>query len=110
MYSTTQRILTLGPVALLAAVVSSPLAAQSREFPGSRFASSFAEMDEARDLMVSGINLFDAGKYTEAMDRFRQVLRKYPRNQVASRSSYMLMLSLEKLNKVPEALEQVESF
>jgi tetratricopeptide (TPR) repeat protein len=110
MYSTTQRILKLGPVALLAAVVSSPLAAQSREFPGSRFAFAFTEMDEARDLMQSGINLFDGGKYTEAMDRFRQVLQKYPRNQVASRCSYMLMLSLEKLNKIPDALAQVESF
>jgi tetratricopeptide (TPR) repeat protein len=70
----------------------------------------FVEMDEARDLMNSGKTLFENGKYTEASDKFREVVNKFPRNPVAEQSNYFLIRSLASLKKNAEALAQIDKF
>jgi len=107
MYSKTNWITKFGPVTLVVALSVSSLAGQSRNLP-TRF--SFVEMDEARDLMNSGKALLENGKYTEASEKFRQVVDKFPRNPVAEQSNYYLMVSLSKLKKNAEALTLIDKF
>src|SRR5262245_47192036 len=107
MYSKTKWITKFGPVTLVIALSVSSLAGQSRNLP---MRYSFVEMDEARDVMNSGKTLLDNGKYTEASEKFREVVNKFPRNPVAEQSNYLLMLSLSKLKKNAEALTLIDKF
>jgi HEAT repeat protein len=100
-------ITKFGPVTLVIALSVSSLAGQSRKVP---MHFGFVEMDEARDLMNSGKTLFDNGKYTEASEKFREVVNKFPRNPVAEQSNYLLMVSLSKLKKNAEALALIDKF
>jgi hypothetical protein len=50
------------------------------------------------------------GKYTEASEKFREVVKKFPRNPVVEQSNYLLMVSLSKLKKNAEALALIDSF
>src|SRR5262245_40780452 len=108
MYSKTQWITKLGPVTLSIALFSTALAGQTRNVPSTRF--GFMELDEARDLMNSGKDLFEKGKYTEAAERFRQVVQRFSKNPVAEQSNYFLIRSLAKLNKTSEAMVLIDSF
>ena len=107
MYSKTKWITKFGPVTLVIALSVSSLAGQSRNLP---MHFRFVEMDEARDLMNSGKALLDNGKYTEASDKFREVVNRFPRNPVAEQSNYFLIRSLASLKKNAEALTLIDKF
>src|SRR5262245_52015713 len=97
----------LASVTVAIFLFASSLAAQQRVNP---MVFRFVEMDEARDLMNSGNALYDNGKFAEAAEKYKEVLRKYPRNTVADHCQYLLMRALAMQNKVGEALLQADQF
>lgn len=75
-----------------------------------RFSFVFPGPDQARDVFNAGVILFDEGRYADAEKKFREVIRRFPKNAIADRTEYYLIRSLVKLGKVPEALNQIGSF
>jgi tetratricopeptide (TPR) repeat protein len=108
MNSKTKWSITFTSASLALAFSAMPLAAQAIQIPVMQF--GFMEADAARDLFNSGQDLFLNAKYAQAEDVFRQVLKKYPRNEIADRSSYYLAYSLAKQGKITEAKTQIDTF
>jgi len=90
-------------------LIAAPGVAQA---PTTPFGYSFTELaaDEARDLHNLGQLLFDQGKFRDAERRFREVIRKFPKNEIAPKSDYYLMRSLVRLGKKNEALDRAKVF
>jgi HEAT repeat protein len=106
MYSKTKWPITFATTSLALAFSAMPLAAQAFQIPVMQF--GFMEADAARDLFNSGMNFFDNAKYGQAESVFRQVVKKYPKNEIADRSSYYLALSLANQGKISEARTQID--
>jgi HEAT repeat protein len=107
MNSKTKWSIQLGTVSLALALSAVPLSAQIH-IPGMPF--GFMKADAARDLYNSGRTLYENNKYAEAEAKFKEVLKKYPRNNVADDSGYYLILALSKQRKFDEARAQIELF
>jgi len=55
--------------------------------------------------------LFDQGRLTDAESRFREVIRRFPKNQIADRADYYLIRSLmAQTGKKTEALGLIDGF
>jgi tetratricopeptide (TPR) repeat protein len=76
-----------------------------------RITQSLLPPDEARDIFNAGQRLFDQGRLTDAESRFREVIRRFPKNQIADRADYYLIRSLmAQSGKKPEALSLIDGF
>src|SRR6185436_2640658 len=107
MKSKTKWSIQLGTASLALVLSAVPLSAQVR-IAGMQF--GFVEADAARDLYNSGRNLYTNNKFAQAEAAFREVVKKYPRNEVADASSYYLILALKQQAKFDEARAQIEVF
>jgi hypothetical protein len=55
--------------------------------------------------------LFDQGRLTDAESRFREVIRRFPKNQIADRADYYLIRSvMAQAGKKTEALSLIDGF
>jgi len=65
---------------------------------------------EARRLWNEGRELSDDGSYADAEKKFREGLTKYPKSDMADRSSYYLIKALVKLRRYQDANSEIENF
>jgi len=65
---------------------------------------------EALRLYGEGRDLLDDGHYPEAEKKFREALTKYPRADQSDRTTYYLIITLEKLRRFQEARAEIENF
>src|SRR6187399_1104801 len=65
---------------------------------------------EAKRLWNEGRDLYDDGNYAEAEKKFREALTKYPRVEQSDRTTYYLIITLEKLRRFQEARTEIENF
>ena len=65
---------------------------------------------EAKRLWNEGRDLYDDGNYADAEKRFREALTKYPRVEQSDRTTYYLIITLEKLRRFQEARTEIENF
>jgi tetratricopeptide (TPR) repeat protein len=65
---------------------------------------------EARRLWSEGRDLYDEGNFADAEKRFREALTKYPRVEQSDRTTYYLIITLEKLRRFQEARTEIENF
>ena len=77
--------------------------------PDYSFRFSF-QADQARELFVAGQKSYDENNFAEAEKRFREVLRKFPRNRLAERADYYLIRTLSQLGKKSEAIGRINAF
>jgi tetratricopeptide (TPR) repeat protein len=89
------------PAALLALALSSVLSAQTR---------LFMRADEARDIFNTGQRFYDEYKYTDAENKFREVVQRFPKNPIADRAAYYLIRTLSQAGKRNEALDRINAF
>jgi TolA-binding protein len=105
MYSNMKWIIKLLLAGFAVLVVVSAASAQVR------ITQSLLPPDEARDIFVAGQRLFDQGRLTDAESRFREVIRRFPKNQIADRADYYLIRSLiSQTGKRAEALSLIDGF
>src|SRR5690242_11185253 len=104
MKSKTKWSIQLGAASLALALSAVPLTAQIY-VPGMQF--GFMGADAARDLFNSGKAYYDSSKFAQAESVFKQVLNKYPRNQIADDSCYYLARALARQGKIDEAKAQI---
>src|SRR5205814_765736 len=101
MKSKTNWLFQIGTAGMTLALSVMPGNAQNVRI--SRMQFSFTEAgDPARDLYNNGKNFYDNNKFGDAELVFKQVLKKYPRNEVAAAASYYLMKTLAKQGKNEE--------
>jgi hypothetical protein len=105
MYSNKKWILKifLAGFAVLGAV--SVASAQVRNIT-----QSLLPPDEARDIFIAGQRFYDEGRFADAESRFREVVRRFPKNQIADRADYYLMRTLAQTGKKTEALSLIDTF
>jgi tetratricopeptide (TPR) repeat protein len=105
MYSNMKWIIKLLLAGFAVLVIVSAASAQVR------ITQSLLPPDEARDIFVAGQRLFDQGRLTDAENRFREVVRRFPKNQIADRADYYLIRALmAQTGKTTEALSLIDSF
>src|SRR6516225_8904034 len=66
--------------------------------------------DEARDLVIAGQRFYDEGRLADAESRFREVIRRFPKNQITDKADYYLIRTLAQTGKKPEALSRIDNF
>jgi tetratricopeptide (TPR) repeat protein len=66
--------------------------------------------DEARDVFNAGQRFFDEDRFKEAENKFREVVRRFPRNPIADRADYYLIRTLAQVGKKNEALGRIDGF
>src|SRR5262245_21204641 len=108
MYSKTRWLTKLGPVGLML-VFATSLSAQMRVHPMFRFVEPFA-LDEARELFNAASDYYSEGKFAQAEKTLRDVLRKFRRNQIADRSTYLLARTLVRLERARDAVTALQGF
>lgn len=69
-----------------------------------------AELDEARDIFNEDLRMFEQGRWEGAEQNFREVMRRFPDNAIADRSSYYHIRTLVRLNRATQALEEIGAF
>ena len=99
-----RTMVTLGFV-----VVSSMTARAQTHAPNYLFNFSF-QIDQARELFVSGQKFYDENNFVEAEKQFREVLRRFPRNRFAERADYYLIRTLTQLGRRAEAIGRINAF
>jgi len=72
--------------------------------------TSLLPPDEARDLFNAGQRSFDEDRFTDAENKFREVVRRFPRNAIADRADYYLIRTLAQVGKKNEALARINAF
>src|SRR5262249_17399086 len=95
---------------LMLAVFATFVAISSATAQSPAFTRSLLPPDEARDLFIAGQRFYDEGRYTDAESRFREVIRRFPKNQIADRADYYLIRTLAQNGKRPEALSLIDTF
>jgi tetratricopeptide (TPR) repeat protein len=105
MYSNTKWILKLALAALAMLGVVSVASAQIHVL-----AQSLLPPDEARDLVIAGQRFYDEGRLADAESRFREVIRRFPKNQITDKADYYLIRTLAQTGKKPEALNRIDNF
>jgi len=78
--------------------------------PQAGTAQTTKDNTEARRLYNEGRELFDDGNYADAEKKLRDTLTKYPKSDMADRSAYLLIKTLEKLRRYQEANSEIENF
>src|SRR5262245_42661398 len=66
--------------------------------------------DEARDLFNAGQRFFDENRFGEAESKFREVVRRFPKNPITDRADYYLIRTLAQVGKKNEALNRIDGF
>src|SRR5438477_5594081 len=111
MYSNQKWIsrLTLAAFGVLAlsTIVSAQSVRSVRTVSSQR---SLLPPDAARDIFNAGQTLYDQDKFSEAEKRFREVVAKFPQNDIADRADYYLIRTLTQLGKKDEALTRINTF
>jgi len=107
MYSNVKWISNFVSVVIITLVLSSGASAQIRVYVQ---AQSFLPPDEARDIYNVGKAFYDESRYTEAENKFREVVRKFPKNPITDRADYWLIRTLAQLGKRTDALNRIDAF
>jgi|GEM_PF-2066201 len=68
------------------------------------------QADPARMMFIAAQNLWDDGRLYEAEKRFREILAKHPKSDVADRTAYYLIDALAKTGRIHEAIAEITSF
>ncbi len=110
MNSKTNWLIKVGTAGLMLAFSGAPLTAQRIEIPYAGFAFTSEQRDAARGLHNEGVNLYENGKYGDAEKKFREVVQKFKNGGNADRSDYYLIRTLIKLNKVQDAISEMNAF
>jgi tetratricopeptide (TPR) repeat protein len=105
MYSNTKWILKLTLSVFAIFGIASAASAQVRTIT-----QSLLPPDEARDIFIAGQRSYDEGRFTDAESRFREVIRRFPKNQIADRADYYLIRTLAQTGKKTEALSLIDTF
>jgi len=71
---------------------------------------SLLPADEARNVFNTGLKLWDEFRYSEAESKFREVIRRFPKNQIADRAEYYLIRTLSRQGKRTDALTRITQF
>src|SRR5262245_26223019 len=71
---------------------------------------SLLPLDEARDVFNAGLKFYDESRFTEAETKFRDVIRRFPKNPIADRADYYLIRALAQVGKRTEALSRIDGF
>src|SRR5215831_20124815 len=108
MYSNVKWISNFLLAVFVTCVVSSAAWAQTRIFVVG--AQSFLPPDEARDIYNAGKAFYDESRYTEAENKFRDVVRRFPKNPITDRADYWLIRTLAQLGKRTDALNRIDAF
>ena len=69
-----------------------------------------AEQDDARDIFNDGLRMFEQGRWEQAEQGFRAVLRRFPDNAITDRSSYYLIRTLVRMSQATQALSEIGLF
>jgi len=69
-----------------------------------------SQTSEARRLWSEGNELYNDGNYADAEKKFREALTKYPRVDQSDRTTFYLIITLEKLRRYQEARVEIENF
>ena len=72
-------------------------------YPAAGMAQSPRENSEARKLWSEGNDLYNDGNFADAEKKFREALTKYPKSDQSDRSTYYLIITLEKLRRFQDA-------
>jgi hypothetical protein len=64
----------------------------------------------AKTLFVEGRDLWSDGKFADAEKKFREALTRYPRAEQSDRTSFYLITTLIKLEKIDEARSEIQGF
>jgi tetratricopeptide (TPR) repeat protein len=78
--------------------------------PQSGMAQTTKENTEARRLWNEGNELYNDGNFADAEKKFRETLTKYPKADQSDRTSYYLIVTLEKLRRFQDARTEIENF
>jgi tetratricopeptide (TPR) repeat protein len=98
-------ISTTMPAALVALTLATAAEAQVGMRP-----RAFVAPDEARDIFNAGQHFYDESRFSEAENKFREVVRRFPGNPITDRADYYLIRTLASLGKRGEALGRINSF
>jgi hypothetical protein len=74
------------------------------------FVEPFEPADPARDLFNAGQNFYDQFRYADAENAFREVVKRFPKSNVADKAEYYLIRTLANSRKQSEALEHINAF
>ena len=66
--------------------------------------------DEAREVFNAGLTFYDQYRFTDAENKFREVVRRFPKNPIADRADYYLIRTLAQIGKKAEALSRMDAF
>ena len=108
MYSNVKWISNFLLAVFVTCVVSSAAWAQTRIYVVG--AQSFLPPDEARDIYNAGKAFYDEFRYTDAENKFREVVRRFPKNPIADRAEYYLIRTLAQVGKRTDALNRINAF
>jgi hypothetical protein len=78
--------------------------------PQAGIAQTTRENSEARRLWNEGNELYNDGNFADAEKKFREAMTKYPRADQSDRTSYYLIITLEKLRRYQDARTEIENF
>jgi tetratricopeptide (TPR) repeat protein len=107
MYSNEKWILTVISTVFGVLAVASSASAQTRVLVQTQ---SLMPADEARELFNVGQRFFDEYRFTDAENKFREVIRRFPTNPIADRADYYLIRTLSQVGKRGEALGRIGMF
>jgi len=107
MYSSVKWISNFVSVVFVTLVLSSGASAQIRVYVQ---AQSFLPPDEARDIYNAGKAFYDESRYPDAENKFREVVRRFPKNPITDRADYWLIRTLAQLGKRTDALNRISAF
>src|SRR5215831_12991011 len=78
--------------------------------PSTGMAQPARENSEARRLWSEGNELYNDGNFADAEKKFREALTKYPKTDQSDRTTYYLIITLEKLRRFQDARTEIENF
>ena len=107
MYSNMKWISKFGLVAFVMFAAISTASAQVHIVAQTQ---SLLPADEAREVFNAGKAFYDEGRFSDAENKFREVVRRFPKNAIADRADYYLIRSLAQVGKKTEALSRIDGF
>src|SRR5262245_18992055 len=108
MYSNTKWVSKFILTIFVTVALPFTASAQQRIFIHS--AQSLLPPDEARDVFNAGLKFYDESRFNEAENKFRDVVRRFPRNPITDRADYYLIRTLAQIGKRTEALSRIDAF
>ncbi len=111
MYSNKKWIskftLTVPITLALASALAPSASAQIRVLAGRQ---ALLPPDEAREIFNTGYKFYDERRFTDAENKFREVIGRFPKNPIADRADYYLIRTLAQVGKKAEALNRIDAF